>query len=66
MQQPSDEEYWLAGTWDGSLGLGAGFGPFVAGCAACGAELIGWQYTTYEATSIGPVSKIRWDGKRAE
>src|SRR5262245_13153357 len=63
MPQPSEEEYQLAGTWDGSLGLGSGFGPFVADYAACGAKLIGWQYSTHEATSIGPVCKVRWDGK---
>ena len=64
--QPTEEEYRLAGTWDGSLGLGCGFGPFVAVCAACGATLIGWQYTTYETYTPGPVCRVRWDGKHAE
>jgi hypothetical protein len=65
MPQPAREDYRLAGTWDGSLGLGFGRGPFGASCAACGARLIGWQYTTYEEDTHGPVCRVRWDGKQA-
>jgi hypothetical protein len=63
---PSVDEHKLAGTWDGSLGLGCGFGPFAWDCRACGATLIGWQYTTCGPEGFPLIRRVRWDGTRAE
>jgi hypothetical protein len=64
--QPSEDEYKDAGTWDGSLGVGFGSGPFVGDCPVCGATLIGWQYTTREPDGFPGIDRVRWEGKRAE